>query len=113
MKISIDWGGCYLEHKLFFDEMAKGLKSQGHEVGIITGEREHRRREIENSLGFKPDFMHLWGEYETIANGYLWKVEKMHEHGIGVHYDDDATFMKRYTDQWIIKVMNQSEKEKF
>lgn len=113
MKISLDWVGCYLEHKEYFDEMVNGLQRQGHLVGIITGEREAKRPVIERSLGFKADFIHLWGDYETIANGNTWKVGKLMEHGIAVHYDDDATEMKKYTDLWIIKTMNNAERVKF
>lgn len=113
MKISLDYAGCYLEHREYFDAMALGLQRMGHEVGFITGEREAKRNQIMGSLGFKPDFLRLWGDYETIANGNMWKVERMIEEGIAVHYDDDATEMKKYTDLWVIKVMNQGEKSKF
>ena len=113
MTISIDIGGCYNEHKEYFDVMAIAMQAQGHRVGIITGEREQRRAEILANLGFKPDFMHLWGEFETIINGNNWKVARLLQEGVAVHYDDDATEMKRYTDLWIIKVMNSGDKNKF
>lgn len=113
MRISIDWGGCYLEHKIFFDEMAKSMKASGHEVGIVSGERQAREQEIRNSLGFEPDFMALWGDYETIANGYLWKCQKLDVLDVVTHFDDDATEMKRYTDRWIIKTLNSAERVKF
>lgn len=113
MKISFDWIGTYLEHKDYFDAMATALQLQGHEVGIITGERENRRVEISNSLGFVPNFIKLWGENETIANGNLWKSITLKEMEINVHYDDDATELKKYTDGWIIKTLNSNERKKF
>jgi hypothetical protein len=102
MKISIDWNGCYMEHKEYFDEMAKALQKAGHQVGILTGERERdpydkrksKRDEIMKDIGFAPDFVYLWGEYETIANGNMWKAERMVENEIMVHYDDDAAELK-------------------
>lgn len=113
MKISFDWGGAYLETKPFFDAMAIAMKKEGHQVGIITGERESRRQEIINSLGFEADFVHLWGEYESIANGYLWKCKMLDQEDVYVHFDDDATEMKKYTPRWILKALNSGEPKKF
>jgi len=113
MNISLDWGGCYLEYRPFFDAMAIAMQKDGHQVGIITGEREPRRQEIVGSLGFKPDFVHLWGEFETIANGYLWKCKMLDQENVYVHFDDDATEMKKYTDRWILKSLNSGEVQKF
>lgn len=120
MTISLDIGGCYTEHKEFFDALALAMQAQGHRVGIITGEREKdpytkadNREKIKQQLGFVPDFMHLWGEYETITNGALWKAERMHQEGVGLHFDDDAREIKRYTDLWVVKTLNPGEMEKF
>lgn len=113
MNISFDWGGCYLEHRQYFDVMALAMQSQGHKVGIITGERTAREAEIRNSLGFTPDFIALWGDYETIANGNLWKCQRMDQFDVTTHYDDDASEMKKYTNRWIIKVLNSGEPTKF
>ena len=113
MNISIDFNGTYTEHKIFFDEMAKSMQKSGHKVGIITGERETKRKEIEEALGFAPDFMRLWGEFETIANGNLWKAERLDEEDVLVHFDDDAKELKRYTGRWIIKTLNSGEVNKF
>lgn len=116
----MQWGGCYTEHKEFFDEMAKAMQAQGHEVGIISGDREKdpytkkdKKQEITDSLGFKPDFIILWGEYESIGNGSMWKANKLIENEIGMHFDDDATELKKYTDLWIVKVLNSGQKGKF
>lgn len=113
MNISFDWGGCYLEHRSFFDVMAHALQAAGHKVGIITGERDTKKVVIVSSLGFKPDFISLWGEYESIANGNLWKCKAMDKHNVTTHFDDDATEMKRYTSRGIIKVLNSGEPKKF
>lgn len=120
MTISFDLYGCYFEHKEFFDVMAKALQATGHRVGVITGEREvdantHRknRPHLLSQMGFTPDFMHLWGEFETITNGNVWKVKMMVQEGVAMHFDDDAAEMKKYTDLWIVKVMNSAQKGKF
>lgn len=113
MTISIDISGCYNEHKEFFDAMAISMQKQGHRVGIITGEREEKRAHLMSQLGFTPDFMHLWGPYETIINGYKWKVNLMHQEGVSLHFDDDATEMKKYTNLWVVKTMNSGQVKKF
>lgn len=113
MKVSIDLGGCYFEHKEYFDAMARAMQKDGHKVGIITGEREQNRNKIMSQLGFVPDFLHLWGEFETIVSGARWKVERMLSEGVALHYDDDATEMKKYTDLWVVKVMCAGQEEKF
>ena len=111
--ISLDFHGCYLEHKEFFDEMAKSMQDKDHRIGIITGERESKREFIARHTGFMHDFVHLWGEYETISNGNLWKCQQMDKEDVLVHFDDDAKEMKKYTDRWIIKVMCGGVPQKF
>ena len=124
MTISFSWVGAYLEHKDFFDEMANAMQAKGHRVGIIAGEREKhadnsgrrvidQRAIVEQSLGFKPDFVVLWGETETIANTNLWKAQKMDEQDSLLHFDDDAKEIKRYTERWVVKTMNNDNKDKF
>lgn len=123
MTISFDYQGCYLEHKEFFDAMAIAMQGAGHRVGIIAGIREKEydyqnilrdnKKEMLAALGFEPDFVHVWGENETIANGNLWKVSKINTEGVLVHFDDDGTELKRYTDRWILKTMNSGEQGKF
>lgn len=113
MIISFDWVGTYLEHKEYFDQMAKALQKAGHKVYILTGEREARKPEILKSLGFTPDMMILWGDYESIANSNRWKVEKMIDHDILVHYDDEASGIKQWTNRWVIKVMNSDKRDSF
>lgn len=123
MTISIDYHGTYLEHPAFFDAMANSMQMAGHRVGIITGVREKeydennrlvsRREEILRHLGFVPDFLHLWGENETIANGNIWKIHRMIEEDVEVHFDDDAREMKKLTTRQVIKTMCVGEQEKF
>ena len=113
ISVSLDWNGTYLEHKMFFDCMAKAMQKDGHRVGIVTGERERRKQEILNSLGFTPDFIYLWGEYTAIGNSNLWKCEIMDKENILVHFDDDAKEMKKFTPRWVIKVLNTGEVSKF
>lgn len=113
MNVSIDWGGCYLEHKLYFDFMALALQGAGHNVGILTNERINREPEIRKSLGFKPDFMYLWGEFETIGNGAVWKAQQIIDHDIAMHHDDEASDIKKWTTRWIMKTMNSSQPDKF
>lgn len=120
MTISIDLIGTYYEHKEFFDEMAHAMQKAGHRVGIITGEREKdpytgmdNRERFLRELGFKPDFFYLWGPNETIANGDLWKAQRMELEGVALHFDDDATGMKKYSDLWIVKTMNSAQRNKF
>lgn len=123
MVISMDFRGCYLEHKEFFDLMAIAMQSKGHKVGIIAGIREKEydmrnvlhdyKKEITDTLGFKPDFMHLWGESETISNGSKWKISKMVQEEVNIHFDSDATEIKKYTTGSIIKTMDSGQKGKF
>lgn len=113
MKVSIDWDGCYLQHKPFFDEMARSMIAAGNEVGILTGERDHKRQQILQSLGFVPSFIYMWGNEETITNGYQWKAEMMAVHDIAVHFDDDAVNLKMWTPRWVMKVMNNADINKF
>lgn len=113
MNVSIAWGGCYLEHKEYFDAMATSMQETGHKVGILTGERESKKSQIVGSLGFTPDFVILWGEFEVIVGGAQWKAQKMHDHTIGMHFDPDATEMKRWTDLWVVKTMDRNQQKKF
>jgi len=123
MRISFDYNGCYREHKEYFDIMANALQKAGHEVGMLTGLREKEydynnnlrdnKKDMIDNLGFKPDFAIVWGENETISNGALWIAQKIMSENIQVHYDDDATEIKKYTDRWIIKTMNNGEMDKF
>jgi len=113
MNISIDLDGTFKEHEPFFNEFAKAMQFTGHRVGIITGERESKRPEILQALGFVPDFLHLWPQEEAISNGNLWKCERMDEEDVTLHFDDDAREMKRYTDRWIMKTLNSSDQNKF
>lgn len=120
MTISLDLYGTYFEHKEFFDIMATALQHAGHKVGIITGEREKDpydesdfKQKILPQLGFKPDFFHVWGAVETIVNGAAWKAKKMVEEKVAVHFDDDGTDIKRYTDLWVIKTMSGGDPKKF
>lgn len=122
MKISFDYHGCYLEHKEYFDAMARSMQQTGHQFGIITGVREiqevggqklNNKDGILANLGFKPDFFYMWGEVEAITNGNMWKAQKMDIEGVLIHYDDDATEIKKYTDRWVIKVMNSADRGKF
>lgn len=113
MRISFDWGGCYLEHREAFNAMANAMNKDGHEVGIITGERQHRKEEILNSLGFDAKFISLWGDDEPISNGSLWKCEQMDALNVVLHFDDDAREMKKYTPRWVVKVLNSGDINKF
>jgi len=120
MNVSIELHGCYWEHKIFFDEMAKGMQKAGHKVGVITGERDtdpfsgkDMRAEILTNLGFKPDFLHLWGQTQTIANVSLWVVEKMIEEDVYLHFSPNGRELKKYTDRWVVKTMDSGQKDKF
>lgn len=120
MNISLAFTGCYMEHKLFFDAMATAMQAQGHRVGIITGDREKDpfsnkdlKAEMLAKIGFTPDFCHMWGATETIANGNLWKCQRLDQEDVYVHFDSDATELKKYTERWIIKVMDSGAKTKF
>lgn len=119
MTISFDFDS-YLQHKVYFDEMAMGMKNRGHRVGIITGVREKDpftnedlKAKLITQLGFNADFIRMWGQNESIANGNAWKVARMVDEDVLVHYDDDATEIKKYTDRWIIKVMLNGQEKKF
>lgn len=113
MTISIDYLGCYTEHKEFFDVMSAAMQAAGHRVGIITGEREKKRGEIEHNLGFKPDFVHLWADDEFIVNGSQWKADRMNSEEVQLHFDDDGTHMKQWTNLWVVKTLNSSDPRKF
>lgn len=124
MTISIDLDGCYFEHKEFFDAMAIAMQEAGHRVGIITGIREKvedvrtghvsdKRSELLGQIGFIPDFFHMWGQFETIASGSRWKVQKMIVEQVTMHFDDDATDLKKYTGGWVLKSLNSGDPKKF
>lgn len=120
IKVSFDYHGCYLEHKEFFDIMAIALQTLNHKVGIITGVRDKdpftnvdNKQEILNNLGFKPDFIHMWGQNETISNAEQWKVARLSQEEVNVHFDDDASLLKRWTTGQIIKTMNSNDPKKF
>lgn len=68
---------------------------------------------IENQLPFKLDFMFLWGESETISNGALWKAQKMDQENVLFHFDVDATDMKKMTERWIFKTLDNTSINKF
>ena len=120
MNVSLDYSGTYVHYKDFFDEMARGLQKLGHKVGIISADREvdpfngeDLRAKMLNNLGFKPDFVHIWGATETISNGNIWKVEKIIQEQVMVHFDSDARELKKYSDRWIFKVMVPGQEGKF
>lgn len=113
MKISIDFEGTYNRYKEFFDAMANAMQKEGHKVGIIAGMRESRKDFILGQLGFKPDFIYLWGEFETIVNADGWKADKMKEEGVAVHFDVDARNMKLFTDLWVFKSYDPAQPRKF
>lgn len=113
MTISLDWIGSYLEHKPLFDELAKVWQVGGNRIGIITNERESRRQEIVRSLGFVPDFIHLWAQEEFIVNGFLWKCQQMDKENSYMHFDDDAAGLKVFTQRWVVKTLNSADTKKF
>lgn len=120
MTISMEYKGCYIEHRPFFDEMAKAMQKAGHRVGIICQIRdrdvytnEDLRAKLIADVGFTPDFLHMWGQTESISNAYLWKVEKLQQEDVYVHFDPDAREIKKYTSRWIIKTMDNADMKKF
>lgn len=113
MIVSMDFIGTFTEHRLFFTEMAKALQAAGHQVGIICNERENKWPKYSQELGFTPDFVEFMKQDEEIGNVYQWKVEKLIEHDVLLHFDDDAARLKVFTDRWIVKVMNNAEPRKF
>jgi hypothetical protein len=117
--ISIDYDNCYELHREFFDMMARGLQACGHRVGIITGMREKDvynnedlKTKMISQLGFKPDFVHMWGQTETIGNGSLWKAQKMDDENTLMHFDDDAIGIKHFTSRQVIKTIPNHELER-
>lgn len=122
MTISFSFAGCYHEHSDFFNDMAKAMQAHGHRVGIITGgvrdgskDQPHvyTKDEMMKQIGFTPDFVYVWGQFETISNGNIWKVERIEYENVDIHFDDDATEMKKYTSRRILKVMNSGQLNKF
>lgn len=123
LTISYDWD-VYLQHKPVLDGIALAMQQAGNRVGIITGEREKhadpsntkvidKKQIILDSLGFKPDFIRLFGEIETIASVDNWKAQKMDEEGVDLHFDDDGTGIKRQTSRWVAKLMLNGQENKF
>lgn len=122
MTISFDWNS-YLNYKPFFDEILLRAKKDGHRVGVISSLREKEynaqnilvdnRQVILSTLPFQPDFIYLWGETETIANASLWKVEKLVFEDVYFHFDPEATEIKKYTDRWVFKTMDNTNTKKF
>lgn len=119
LSISIDYESSYHAHKIFFDALAHGLQATGHRVGVITGIREKdvytgedMRAKILSELGFKPDFVHMWGQTETIGHGGLWKARKMDAEDTIVHFDANAISIKRFTPRNVIKIVTNDELKK-
>ena len=122
MKISFDWNS-YQNYKLFFDELLPILQDKGHKVGVIASLREkeynssnvlvNNRELILRELPFEPDFIHLWGETETIGNAFLWKAQKLDEEDVYFHFDPDATELKKFTERWIFKSLDSTNLNKF
>jgi hypothetical protein len=96
----------YVRYPEFYNELAHSMQARGNRVGVISGNRETERGKIERALGFKPNFMHLWGEFETISNGSKWKIEKMIQEEVLVHFDEEATELKKFTNLWVFKSYN-------
>lgn len=122
MTISFDWDS-YKNYKLFIDSIADSLQESGHRIGVIASLREKEfnnqnqlvdnRELILRELPFQPDFIHLWGETETIANANLWKAQKLDQEDVYFHFDPDATELKKYTDRWIFKTLSSTNPNKF
>lgn len=119
MKISIDFDGTFWEHWAFFGEMGRGLQSQGHEVGILTGhdyriEPEDRRLLI-SRCNFTPDFFLNRNDQELLMEVREWKAGVIERERIDVAFDDDAhtiqPFLKNGT--FMIKTRSKSEPGKF
>ena len=121
--ISFDWD-VYIQHKEVLLPMALSLQKDGNKVGIVTGERDNqfdsrtgrtvdKKKQILDSLGFTPDFFHIWGETETIASGSGWKAQKMEDENISLHFDDDGTDLKKWTKRWVAKLMLNGQENKF
>lgn len=118
ISVSIDYEHSYRDHKQFFDALAVSLQATGNRVGIITGMREkgvYRENEEDikakmlSELGFKPDFVCMWGQNESIGNGGLWKAQRMDDENVLVHFDVDAVAIKRFTGRWVIKTFTNDE----
>src|SRR6266404_5121075 len=100
MKISIDFDGTFWENWTFFGEMAKGLQSRGHQVGILTGhsteiEAEDRRLLLAR-CNFTPDFFLNRNEEALKRSVIDWKAIVIDEQHIDVHFDDDAATVQRF-----------------
>ena len=92
LKVSIDLDGTNWSHMRFFRTLWTSLKSQGHEVGILTGHRKETEPDDLNLLkarGFPvPDFWLGKPEAELSRNGAYFKSAMIVEHGIDMHFDD-------------------------
>ena len=120
MNISLEFLGCYHAHKEFFDAMAEGLQKQGHRVGIISPLREKdpytgedTRARVMRELGFKPDFVHLWGYNESISNGDQWTCQRMEDENIYIHFGPNGSTLKRWTTRACMKTMDNAAINKF
>lgn len=113
MNVSLDFIGTFTEHRQFFTEFAKAWQAAGNKIGIIANERENMWPKYSKELGFVPDFVEFMKMTDEIPNVALWKVNKIIDHDVILHFDDDAHRLKIYTDRWIVKVMNSAEKGKF
>ena len=92
MKISIDLDGVLWHNQTFFRSLMRGLKEDGHLVGILTSHKiihEFADRALMEKRGFPcPDFyigrpMDSKGiEYDVL------KSLAIKEHGIDLHFED-------------------------
>jgi hypothetical protein len=57
MRIAFDLDGTAWKFPFLFSEIARGLKSRGHEIGILTAHTEDLKRGIEN-VGLLEGFPH-------------------------------------------------------
>ena len=100
MKVSFDLDDTAWKYRAFFSALAWALKSQGHEVGILTGHGDHLREadlRLWEARGFPPaDF--LYNADTIIAAGIPWhgaqqreaKLALAERQGITCHIDDFA-----------------------
>lgn len=106
MKISFDYQS-YHQYPDFFD----ALYNANFDLGLIEGTRKSK---FDMSLiKFEPSFVHLWTDDEFIINASSWKCEKLDLEDVYLHFDVDASELKKFTQRRIVKTLNPADWRKF
>ena len=98
MRISIELDGSFWLMPEFFGKISNYLKSEGHEVGILTGHSEEIKKEdlrlLWERVRFVPSFFYCRDNDDFEMNEIEWKAEMINLKSIDLHFDHNASQLK-------------------